>query len=90
MIFNPCDWSTVVCLTALLICISLWEMSTTKISLEDWHEDMKINAEVATNVKRQESEIYWTIIFRTFDKNFVVKVGTDDHDKRQNINFVGH
>ena len=60
MIFNPYNWSTVVnwtvnisLISALLISLSL---STEKFSWEDWHEWMKRNAEVATNIERQDSE----------------------------------
>ena len=60
MIFNPYNWSSVVnwtvnisLISALLISLSL---STEKFSWEDWHEWMKWNAEVATNIERQDSE----------------------------------
>ena len=63
MIFNPYDWSTVVnCavnisfISALLISFSVMELSTEKLSWEDRHKWMKGNAEVATNIERQNSE----------------------------------
>ena len=63
MIFNPYDWSTVVnwtvnisLISALLISLSLFELSTEKLSWEDWHKWMKRNAEVATNIERKDSE----------------------------------
>ena len=61
MIFNPYDWSTVVnwtvnisLISALLISYSLLELSTEKLGWEDWHEWMKRNAEVATNIERED------------------------------------
>ena len=61
MIFNPYDWSTDVnwtvnisLISALLISYILWELSTG--SWKRWHGWMKRNAEVATNIKNQESE----------------------------------
>ena len=63
MIFNPYDWSTVVnwtvnisLISALLISYSLLVLSTKKLSWEDWHGWMKRNAEVDTNIKRQDSK----------------------------------
>ena len=63
MIFNPYGWSTVVnwtvnisMISALLISCSLLELSTEKFSWEDWHKWMKCNAEVPTNIERQDSE----------------------------------
>ena len=63
MIFNPYDWSTVVncvvnisLISALLVSYSLHELSTEKLGWEDWHKWMKRNAEVATNIERQDSE----------------------------------
>ena len=63
MIFNPYDWSTVVnwtvnitLIVSLLISLSLWEVSTEKLGWENWHKWMKCNAEVATNIERQDSE----------------------------------
>jgi len=63
LIFNPYDWSTVVncavnisLIFALLNCLSVMELSTEKISWEHWHKWMKRNAEVATNIERQNSE----------------------------------
>ena len=61
MIFNPYDWSTVVnwtvnisLISALLISLGLMVIFTEKFDWEDWHEWMKKNAEVATNIKRQD------------------------------------
>ena len=63
MIFNPYDWSTVVnwtvnisLISVLLISLSFWDLTTEKLSWEDWHEWMKRDAEVATNIERQDSE----------------------------------
>ena len=63
MIFNPYDWSTVVncavnisLISALLICLGVMELSGERLSWNDWHGWMKCNAEVATNIERQESE----------------------------------
>ena len=63
MFFNPYDWSTVVncavnisLISALLICLGVMELSVEKLSWKDWHKWMKRNAEVATNIKRQNSE----------------------------------
>ena len=59
-IFNPYDWSTVVnwtvnisLISALLVTLGIFELSTEKLSWEDWHEWMEIIAEVATNIERQ-------------------------------------
>ena len=53
MIFNPYDWSTVVNWTVNISLISalLIIRFTEKFSWEDWHEWMKRNAEVATNIE---------------------------------------
>ena len=58
MIFNPYDWSTVVnwtvnisLISALLVTLGIFELSTEKLSWEDWHKWMKENAEVATNIE---------------------------------------
>ena len=63
MILNPYNWSTDVnwtvnisLISALLFFLSIFELSTEKFSWEDWHEWMKRNAEVATNIERQDSE----------------------------------
>ena len=63
MIFNPYDWSTVVNWTvnislifALLLTLAIFELSNEKLSLNIWHKWMKKNAEVATNIERQDSE----------------------------------
>ena len=63
MIFNPYDWSTVVnwtvnisLISALLIILGILELSTEKLGWEDLHGAMKINAEVATIIERQDSE----------------------------------
>ena len=60
MIFNPYDWSTVVnctvnitMISTLLISYSLLVLATKKLGWEDWHGWMKRNAEVGTNIKRQ-------------------------------------
>ena len=37
-------------ISALLVIYSLWELSTEKLSWDYWHEWMKRNAEVATNI----------------------------------------
>ena len=60
MIFNPYDWSTVVnctinfSLISALIGLSL--LNNLKFNWDDWHSWMKRNAEVATNIERQDSE----------------------------------
>ena len=63
MIFNPYGWSTVVNCTVNISLIyvvltsrSLYNLSSGKLSWETWHLWMKGNAEVATNIKRQDSE----------------------------------
>ena len=63
MIFNPFDWSTVVnwtvnisMISALAIHLSIWELSTEKLSWDDWHGYMKDCTEVATNIERHDSE----------------------------------
>ena len=63
MIFNPYDWPTAVnwtinisLISAIMISVSLLELATEKLSWEDWHEWMKRDAEVATNIERQDSE----------------------------------
>ena len=63
MVLNPYNWSPDVNFTINISLISvilmssiLFQVSTEKISWEDWHEWMKRNAEVATNIRRQNSE----------------------------------
>ena len=63
MILDPFRWRDVVSFSVNIslisvICISsiLFQVSTEKLSWEDWHEWMKRNAEVATNIRRQNSE----------------------------------
>ena len=63
LIFNPYDWSTVAnwtvnisLISALLISHSLLELSTEKLRWAYWHKWMKRNAEVATNIERQDSK----------------------------------
>ena len=63
MIFNPYDCSTVVnwtvnisLISALLVSLGLLKLSTEKLDWEDWHKWMKINAEIATNIERLDSE----------------------------------
>ena len=63
MIFNPYDWSPAVnwtinisLISALLIILGILELSTEKLGWEDLHGAMKINAEVATIIERQDSE----------------------------------
>ena len=60
MIFNPWGWSSVVnfsvnisLISALLICLVLYELSTEKLGWEIWHRWMKGNAEAAINIRRQ-------------------------------------
>ena len=63
MVLNPYNWSPDVNYTVNIILIFfismfsiLFLVSTEKLSWEDWHEWMKRNAEVATNIRRQNSE----------------------------------
>ena len=63
MVLNPYDWSPDVNFTvniSLIAFISifsiLFQVSTEKLSWKDWYEWMKRNAEVATNIGRQNSE----------------------------------
>ena len=63
MIFNPYGWSTVVnctvnlsLISATLISLSLYNLSSERFSWKTWHLWMKGNAEVATNINRQDSE----------------------------------
>ena len=64
MIFNPYDWSTVVnwtvnisLISALLITLGIFDLSTEKFSWEKWHQWMERYANAnATNIKRQVSE----------------------------------
>ena len=63
MVLNPYNWSSVLNFTVNISLISvilmssiLFQVSTEKLSWEDWHEWMKRNAEVATNIRRQNSE----------------------------------
>ena len=63
MIFNPYGWSTVVnctvnlsLISATLISLSLYNLSSERFSWETCHLWMKGNAEVATNINRQDSE----------------------------------
>ena len=60
-IFNPYDWSTVInwtvnisLISALLISLSLWELSTKRFSWFHWHWSMKRNVVVATNIRIQD------------------------------------
>ena len=63
MVLNPYSSSSVLNFTVNISLISvisissiLFLLSTEKLSWEDWHEWMKRNAEVATNIRRQNSE----------------------------------
>ena len=67
MIYDPWGWSSVVNISvnislifslifAILICLIIYVVSTEKLSWEIWHIWMKVNSEVASNIKRQSSE----------------------------------
>ena len=63
MVLNPYDWSSVLNFSVNISLISviwissiLFQVSTEKLSWEDWHKWMERNAEVATNIERQDSE----------------------------------
>ena len=43
-------------ISALAIYLSIWELSTEKLSWDDWHGYMKDCAEVANNIERQDTE----------------------------------
>ena len=64
LVLNPYDWSSFknisvnICLiSAIWMSSILFQISTERLSWKDWHEWMKRNAEVATNIRRQNSEI---------------------------------
>ena len=63
MALNPYNWSpdvnfpvNISLISCLLISFFLYFLSTEKLSWEDWNEWMMRNAEVATNIRRQNSE----------------------------------
>ena len=63
MALNPYNSSPVLNFTLNISLISvilmssiLFQVSTEKLNWKDWHEWMKRNAEVATNIRRQNSE----------------------------------
>ena len=63
MALNPYNWSpdvnfpvNISLISIILMSSILFQVSTEKLSWEDWHEWMKRNAEVATNIRRQNSE----------------------------------